>query len=458
MDVNTQLHYLLLNGRWYTSKSLQDADWSFTEPENLPKQFAEIPAEGTSISSVRVSVPGTEEAEDAVYEQYIPQTAKVDRKTAKTEVTYDGEPQFEKIEGTEMLYAVNTASTVIKVEGKFYVVDEGIWFESDNAKGPWAVSDSRPADVDSIPPSSPVYNVKYVYVYDSTPDVVYVGYTPGYYNSYYYNGVVMYGTGYYYRPWYGYYYYPRPVTYGFGIHYNPYTGWGFSVGVSYGWMTFSFHSGGYWGPGGYMHGYRHGYYRGYHHGYHNGYRAGYARGRYDSRNAYRRDNSYNRGRSNTGRTTGRAGVTTRDVNRSNRGRVATGDRTGNNRVNRNDRVNSGNRGGNTTRPNTKQTRPSTRQNNVYSDRKGNVYQRNNSGNWEQKRNNRSNSNTRPNTNTRPNNTRPNNTIQQNQRQQLNRQYQNRSRGNTNYRNYNQNRSRPSPSRGGMRGGRGGRRF
>lgn len=470
MDVNSQLHYLLINGRWYTSKSLKDADWTFTEPDKLPEEFSKIPAEGTSISSVRVSVPGTPEAEDAVYEQYIPQTAKVDRKTATTEVSYDGAPKFEKIEGTDMLYAVNTASTVIKVDGTFYVVDEGIWFQSSDAEGPWEVSDSRPADVDSIPPSSPVYNVKYVYVYDSTPEVVYVGYTPGYYHSYYYGGVVFYGTGFYYRPWYGYYYYPRPVTYGFGIHYNPYTGWGFSVGVSYGWMTFNMYSRGYWGPGGYMHGYRHGYYRGYHHGYHNGYRAGYARGRYDSRNAYRGRYDYNRGRSNNDRTAGRRGVSTRDVGRSNTARTA--DRGRNQgRVNTGDRVNTGNRGGNTTRQTRPSTKPSTRQNNVYSDRSGNVYQRSNSGNWEQKRNarnnnldrnnaNRNNLNNRMNQNQGNNANRANQTQQRNRQQQLNRQYQNRSRGNTNSRNYNQNRSRPSPSRGGARtgGARGGRRF
>jgi hypothetical protein len=47
------------------------------------------------------------------------------------------------------------------------------------------VATSRPDDVESIPASNPHYNVKYVHVYDSTPDVVYVGYTPGYYGSYY---------------------------------------------------------------------------------------------------------------------------------------------------------------------------------------------------------------------------------------------------------------------------------
>ncbi len=340
MDITSQQHFLLINGRWYNSKTLQDGDWNFMEPGNLPEDFSKIPADTTlSISSVRVSVPGTPEAESAMFEQYIPQTAVVDRKTATVDVKYDGEPKFEKIDGTETSYAVNTEKTVLKINNSYYCVDEGIWFESTSATGPWKVTDSRPDEVDEIPPSSPVYNVKYVYIYDSTPDVVYVGYTPGYYNSFVYGGVVVYGTGFYYRPWYGYYYYPRPVTYGFGVHYNPYTGWGFSVGFSFGWVSYRHPY--YWGPCGYRYGYRHGYYHGYHHGYHRGYAAGYAsgyaRGRYNSNNIYqRRPSGIQQTRNNT-----------RPV-------------TANNRV-----------------------RPSTRPNNVYTDKSGNIHQRDNNGNWQQ---------------------------------------------------------------------------
>ena len=43
---------------------------------------------------------------------------------------------------------------------------------------------SVPAVIYSIPPSSPVHYVTYVRVYDWTPQVVYVGYTPGYYGTY----------------------------------------------------------------------------------------------------------------------------------------------------------------------------------------------------------------------------------------------------------------------------------
>ena len=67
-------------------------------------------------------------------------------------------------------------------------------------------------------------------MYESTPQVVYVGYTPGYVYSYPWYGVPVYGTGWYYPPYVTpYAYYPRPVTYGMHVSYNPYTGWGFGV-------------------------------------------------------------------------------------------------------------------------------------------------------------------------------------------------------------------------------------
>ena len=456
MDINLQEHFLLLNGRWYRSKSLADGDWKFSEPDTLPEDFAKIPADGSSISSIRVSVPGTEEAKEATYEQYMPQTAVIDRKTATVEVTYDGEPKFEKMDGTSMTYAVNTESTVLFIEDTFYCVDNAVWFESSSASGPWTVSDSRPEAVDEIPPSAPVYNVKYVYVYDSTPEVVYVGYTPGYYNSYMYGGVVVYGTGYYYRPWYGSYYYPRPVTYGYGVHYNSYTGWGFAVGVSIGWMAVRhsyYHS--YWGAAGYRHGYRHGYHAGYHHGYHNGYRAGYNRGRSNSSsNAYRnrssgvnRTGDYNRGQ-NSNRRTGQANTSNRTTrNNTNRN-------TANNR-----KAQTTNRANTTARSNT--TRPSTKANNMYADKKGNVYQRQNNGSWEQKVNRGSTTNQRSNNMQNRSGNTNRSTINTQQQRNLNQQYNNRSRGTTNYNSYNRNRSstrsynsgaRSGGSRGGSRGG------
>src|SRR5690606_29441282 len=126
----------------------------------------------------------------------IPQTAAIKRSEATLSVEYDGKPDFEKIKGTDVSYAVNTAAQVLLVNGKYYAVDNGVWFTSTAATGPWMVADDIPDEqIQKIPPSSPVYNTTYVQVYESTPEVVYVGYRPGYMWSFPYYGAPVYGSG-----------------------------------------------------------------------------------------------------------------------------------------------------------------------------------------------------------------------------------------------------------------------
>ena len=64
--------------------------------------------------------------------------------------------------------------------GKYYVCYQGAWFVGATPNGPWALADSVPPAIHSIPPSSPVYNVSYVNVYGSTAETVTYGYTAGY--------------------------------------------------------------------------------------------------------------------------------------------------------------------------------------------------------------------------------------------------------------------------------------
>lgn len=454
MDINSQEHYVLLAGRWYYSKSLNDGDWKFREPADLPADFGKIPT-GSEMAAIRANIPGTEEAEMAVLEQTIPQTATVDRKTATVEVSYDGNPQFARVTGTSVAYAENSDKTVLLVSDKYYCVDDGIWFESTQAQGPWIVSVDRPEEVDDIPPESPVYNVKYVYIYDYTPEVVYVGYTPGYTCSYVYGGVVVYGTGYYYRPWYHTYYYPRPVTYGFNVHYNPWTGWGFSFGFSYGWFSYGWYRPYYswWGPAGYRYGYRHGYYHGYHHGYYHGYhagaragyRAGYQQGqRVASNNVYKKRTDGVRSTGVPRQSIERAQPGTRDRVSTGNNRVTRDQPTRNDRVSQ-DRSNPSNAVSRDRSRDQIQSRPSTRQNNVYAGRDGNVYRRDQQGNVQQRSQGQWNS-----------------TNRSGYQQQINRESQYRQQGAQRYNQYNSNRSYSSGGRSGTRstGGRtggGGRR-
>lgn len=224
LSLPQQRYYVLLSGRWFTAHKL-DGPWEFVAGSALPGDFARIPT-GHPKGAVLASVPGTVQARDAVIAAQVPQTATVDRRKTTFSATYDGDPQFKPIEGTDMMYAVNSPNDIIFVGGKYYAVSDGVWFVSESARGPWAVCDFVPPAVYSMPPASPVYHVKYVYVYDSTPDFVYVGYTPGYFGVFVWGDVVVYGTGFWYPCWCTDYWFGWPWTWGFGFHYV-YWGGGF---------------------------------------------------------------------------------------------------------------------------------------------------------------------------------------------------------------------------------------
>lgn len=185
MDIASQNYFILVSGRWYRSPSLDKGPWTFVAGDQLPKDFAKIP-EGSAKDNVLASVPGTQAAKDAVMDAQIPQTAKVDRSSTTTAITYDGDPKWKLIDGTAIYEAENASTTVLYINKHYYACDNAVWYDSNEATGPWKVSVQVPKEVQDIPPSSPSYNVKYVYVYQSTPEVVYVGYTPGYMGCYVY--------------------------------------------------------------------------------------------------------------------------------------------------------------------------------------------------------------------------------------------------------------------------------
>jgi hypothetical protein len=258
-DIDSENYYVLVAGRWFRSPSIEKGPWTFTPGDSLPEAFAQIAAK-SSKGDVLVSVAGTKQAEDALLDAQIPQTAAIERDAAKLEVDYDGTPRFQSIPGAGIEYATNTSTSVLRISGRYYACDQGVWFVSESPNGPWRVADSVPDAVQLIPPDCPVYNVKYVHVYEATPTVVYVGYTPGYTWCYPYNGCVVYGTGWYYDPWWGAVYYPRPVTWGWNAHYSPWTGWGFGMSWGAGWGLWNVNWidwdgwggwDGWWGPCGY---------------------------------------------------------------------------------------------------------------------------------------------------------------------------------------------------------------
>jgi hypothetical protein len=223
--------YYLVAGRWFSAPDFT-GPWTFATPK-LPADFAKIPLEHPR-SRVLASVPGTQQAAEAVLLAQIPQTARISKKQVKApEVSYSGNPEFRPIETTNLQYAVNTDKDIIKMGDLYYMCFQGVWFMSKNAEGPWEVCSSVPKEIYSIPTSSPVNNVTYVTVVeeDSNDEWVTFATVAAYTGVMIAWGCCVWGSGYYYPPYYGGgFYYPHYPTYGYGARYNPWTG-AYSRGV-----------------------------------------------------------------------------------------------------------------------------------------------------------------------------------------------------------------------------------
>jgi hypothetical protein len=269
-DMMNQQTYVLVTGRWFSAPDFS-GPWQYVAGKDLPPDFFKIP-DTSPKENVKASIPGTPEAQEAVIANEIPQTATVNRTTAKFTPDIDGGPQLKPIRDTTLMYVYNSPTPIITVSpDSWYAVQNGVWFSATAARGPWVVATSVPAVIYSIPPSSPVYYVTYVKIYDVTPQYVVVGYTPGYMGTVVTaSGVVVYGTGYTYVSYIGTtVWYAPPVTYGYAANptWTPWTGW--AIGFGFGWAMGAMYSSSccwgyscapYWGA-------YHGYYGGYY-GYH----------------------------------------------------------------------------------------------------------------------------------------------------------------------------------------------
>jgi hypothetical protein len=225
VDTSNNLFYALISGRWFSTPELDKGPWQYIASNRLPADFKRIPPDSRA-GVVLASVAGTPQAKEALIANTIPQTATVKRVggPAFTPVI-DGAPQWRPVKGTSLTYVFNSETPIIRVpDDKLYALSAGIWFTAGSIDASWAVATTVPAVIYTIPPSSPLYYATFVHVYGFTPEVVYVGYTPGYLGTVVEpDGVVVYGTGYDYTPWIGNVYYATPDTYGVQAQpvYNP---------------------------------------------------------------------------------------------------------------------------------------------------------------------------------------------------------------------------------------------
>jgi len=254
--------YFLISGRWFSASDLA-GPWTFVTP-TLPEDFKKIPRSHDR-SRVLASVPGTDEAAEAVLLAQIPQTARVSKKEVKApEVQYVGDPQFQPIEQTTVARAVNTDKDIIKVGDLYYMCFQGVWFMGRSPSGPSEVTGSVPGQIYEIPVSSPANTVTNVTVVEDNSDEVVFATTMAATGLMIGWGCAVWGTGYYYPPYvYGGFYYPYYPTYGYHASYNPWTGTysrgvtaygpygGAGVGARYNPRTGTYARGAAaWGPGG----------------------------------------------------------------------------------------------------------------------------------------------------------------------------------------------------------------
>ena len=233
--LSDQQTYLLLSGRWFRAPSFE-GPWQFVPADHLPQGFADIP-DNSPKENVKACVPGTRQAAEALIANSIPESTAVPRTTQMQNPQIDGAPRLEPIAGTPLHYVANSGTPIIKVdEHSWYACQNGVWFVAASIDGPWTVAASVPAVIYSIPPSSPLHYLTYVQVYGAAPQEVYEGYTPGYLGTEVEDGVVVYGTGYYYPPWIGVEWYGWPYTWGFGWGpcWTPWDDWCFDFGFGWG--------------------------------------------------------------------------------------------------------------------------------------------------------------------------------------------------------------------------------
>ena len=222
--------YYLVAGRWFSAPDFT-GPWTFATPA-LPAEFKKIPLEHER-SRVLASVPGTDEAAEAILLAQIPQMARVNRKEAKAPaIDFQGQPQFAPIEQTAVQRAVNTDKDVFMIDNLYYLCYQGVWFVGTSSTGPWEVAKSVPEQIYQIPPSSPSHHVTYVTIKeddDSDDDWIEFAAAAGYLGTMIAWGAPVWGTGWYYPPYYGWagsypFYYPHFPTYGYSAWYNPWTG------------------------------------------------------------------------------------------------------------------------------------------------------------------------------------------------------------------------------------------
>jgi len=152
----------------------QELQYTALIVNTLAGQQLEIPQDALDTMLQLAEQPIPEQSEAP-----IPHTATIPRGSLQG-VTYDGPPRFAPIEQTRLQYAVNSAYQILRDGNDYFCADRGIWYIAPAPLGPWETTDRIPAEIQRIPPSSPMYNTRFLYVSNRTNESIHYGFYPGY--------------------------------------------------------------------------------------------------------------------------------------------------------------------------------------------------------------------------------------------------------------------------------------
>ncbi len=136
-------YYLLINKLWLSADSLEGR---WTPARKLPADFGNLPSDW---DRVKQAVPPRAEPgkPPKVFFSAVPAEL----------IIFAGAPSFKSIPGTQLSYATNTKSWVLRdaAQNQIYYLVTGRWFRADSIAGPWSYAgNDLPADFLRIPTNS----------------------------------------------------------------------------------------------------------------------------------------------------------------------------------------------------------------------------------------------------------------------------------------------------------------
>jgi hypothetical protein len=176
-DVETKQLYVRVAGYWLRASSTA-GPWAFVPADRLPESFAAIPDDSPK-RAVKVGIAAARQEHAAPARGIAPVMVAASPARASLNMTLDGDPQLQPIQGTQLNYVANASVPVIQLDDRrWFAIQSGAWFSAETVAGPWRLTDSVPPEIYAIPPYAPVYPAIHSRVYSSSSDVVYYAYEP----------------------------------------------------------------------------------------------------------------------------------------------------------------------------------------------------------------------------------------------------------------------------------------